>query len=116
MLDKVSVGSADRFKGAGDAAGCGQKLFFELRKLNRIDVCEEHIVGDHPERGYSFGEVLGLVKGQGVLQDTKDLQYRGERFYWRTNDIVGKRVRLVIQFERDEDGELILVISAGERV
>ncbi len=93
-----------------------KKLFFELRKRNRIDVCIDHVVDDHPERGYSFDEVVSLLKNtHGRFQDTTDLNLRGVRFYWRTKDILGKNLRLVIEFETDEDGKLILVVSAGER-
>ena len=93
-----------------------KRLFFELRALNRIDVCEEHVIEDHPERGYSFDEVVGLVKASGTFQDTTDRTFLGERFYWRTKDIDGNDVRLVVEFERDDVGQFILVISAGERI
>jgi hypothetical protein len=92
-----------------------KRLFFQLRQQNRIDVAEDHVIGDHPERGYTIDEVIGLVKTTGHMEDTTDLQWKGERFYWRTKDVLQKQVRLVIEFEEDEDGELIFVVSAGER-
>lgn len=92
-----------------------KKLFFDFRKQNRIDVCETHVIGEHPERAYSIDEVKSLVKEAGTLQDTTDSQHRGERFYWRTKDLAGNKVRLVVEFEKDEIGQLILVVSAGER-
>jgi hypothetical protein len=92
-----------------------RRLFFELRAKNRIDVCEDHVIGDHPERGYSLDEVVRLVKTSGIFQDTTERTFLGERFYWRTKDIDGYDVRLVVEFENDETGQLILVISAGER-
>lgn len=93
-----------------------KRLFFELRKQNRIDVCEEHVIGDHPERGYTVDEVIQLAKAPGQLQDTNDSQYKGERFYFRTKDLDEKFVRLVVEFEENDEGKLILVISAGERI
>lgn len=93
-----------------------RKLFFELRSASRIEVCEEHVIGDHPERGYSIEEVVNLVSSSGKFENTNNEQYLGRRFYWRTKDVLGKKVRLVIEFEEDENGQLILVISAGERV
>ena len=93
-----------------------KRLFFQLRKLNRIDLAENHVVNHHRERGYSVGEVLNLVKALGTFHNTNDQQFLGTRFYWRTKDIVGKKVRLVIEFENDEEGHLILVVSAGERL
>ena len=92
-----------------------RRLFFDLRKENRIDVCEDHVINDHPEREYSVDEVINLIKGSGVFQDTTASQYKGERFYWRTKDILDNSIRLVIEFEEDEAGQLILVVSAGER-
>ncbi len=93
-----------------------KKQFHALRKLNRIDVCTDHVIDDHPERGYTFDEVVSLVKmGQGTFEDTTDAQYRGVRFYWRTKDIDENSVRLVIEFEEDDQGKLILVVSAGGR-
>ena len=92
-----------------------KRLFFKLRAANRIDVCEDHVIGDHPERGYSVGEVVLLVKAPGNFHDTTDPNLTGERFYWRTRDIYENDVRLVIEFEEDQSGQLILVVSAGER-
>ena len=92
-----------------------KQMFFQLRSANRIDVCENHIVEDHHERGFSVDEVVSLVKSAGIFQDTTDLRYLGERFYWRTKDLWNNDVRLVIEFEEDELGKLILVVSAGER-
>ena len=92
-----------------------KRLFFKLRAANRIDVCEDHVIGDHPERGYSVGEVVLLVKAPGNFQDTTDPNLTGERFYWRTRDIYENDVRLVIEFEEDQSGQLRLVVSAGER-
>lgn len=93
-----------------------KRTFHELRKRNRIDVCVDHVIGDHPERGYSFDEVVSLVKkAQGTFEDTNEMQYRGSRFYWRTRDIDENSVRLVIEFDEDDQGKLILVVSAGER-
>lgn len=93
-----------------------KKLFFRLRKANRIDVVEEHVVDDHPEREYTVDEVVWLVKSSGKFEDTTDPNFLGERFYWRTKDYQSKFVRLVIEFEEDEQGQLILVVSAGERI
>ena len=93
-----------------------KKLFFKLRAENRIDVCEEHVIDDHPERGYTTAEVLSLVKAAGSLTDTTDTNFLGKRFYWKTNDVEANRVRLVVEFDKDENGQLILVVSAGERV
>ena len=76
-------------------------LFFDLRNRNRIEVCIDHIIGDHPERGYSFDEVVNLIKSAGYLQDTHDRKYLGVRFYWRTKDVLEHKVRLVIEFESD---------------
>lgn len=93
-----------------------KRVFNELRKMNRIDVCTEHVVNDHSERGYTFDEVVSLVKNvQGKLEDTTDKRFRGSRFYWRTKDLDENFVRLVIEFEEDDHGRLILVVSAGER-
>ena len=92
-----------------------KKLFFKLRKAERINVCEEHVIDDHPEREYTFDEVINLVKAPGRFEDTTDLLHSGSRFYWRTKDIFENLVRLVIEFEEDEEGKLILVVSAGER-
>ncbi len=92
-----------------------KRLFFKLRTENRIEVCEEHVLLDHPEREWSVAEVFSLVKGPGRFQDTRDLNFIGERFYWRTKDVLGNAVRLVTQFEEDDRGQLILVISVGER-
>lgn len=92
-----------------------KRLFFKLRAQNQIDICEEHITGDHPEREYTFDEVVSLVKAPGVLQDTNDPVFSGERFYWRTKDVLERNIRLIVEFEQDENGQLILVISAGER-
>jgi len=84
--------------------------------MNRIDVCTEHVIDGHPERGYTFDEVVSLVKAaRGTFEDTTDIQFRGARFYWRTQDIDEHLVRLVIEFEEDDQGNLILVVSAGER-
>ncbi|MCX6128124.1 MAG: hypothetical protein NTX25_03555 [Proteobacteria bacterium] len=91
-------------------------LFFLLRSKNRIDVAEDHVIRDHAERGYSVEEVFLLVKSKsGKFEDTTDPNFRGERFYWRTKDLSGKSLRMVIEFDKDEDGHLIIVISAGER-
>jgi hypothetical protein len=92
-----------------------KRLFFELRKHDRIDVVEEHVINDHPEREYTLEEVILLIKGSGNLQDTTDPNFKGERFYWRTKDLAENKVRMVIEFEEDDEGQLILVISAGER-
>lgn len=91
-----------------------KQLFFKLRAENRIDVCEWHVIEDHPERGYTIDEVLSLVKAAGSIRDTTDMNFLGKRFYWRTSDVEGNRVRLVVEFDKDDHGQLILVISAGE--
>ena len=93
-----------------------RRLFFKLRAINRIDVCEVHVVHEHPERGYSVDEVVFLIKALGTFHDTTDSNFLGERFYWRTKDVYGNSVRLVIEFEEDESGDLIFVISAGDRI
>lgn|GEM_PF-2806745 len=92
-----------------------RRLFFKLRSENRIDVCEDHVIGGHPERGYSMDEVVSLVKGSGRLQDTTERRFVGDRFYWRTKDLQENAVRLVVEFDEDNAGQVILVISAGER-
>ena len=93
-----------------------KRLFFKLRKEGRVDVCEKHVISDHLERGYTIHEVINLVMTvYGHFEDTSDLRYKGERFYWRTEDVFENRVRLVIEFDEDEDGQLILVVSAGDR-
>lgn len=92
-----------------------KRLFFNSRKLGRIEVCEDHVVGDHPERAYSVDEVVNLINSVGRLQDTTDPEYKGHRFYWRTKDLLGNSVRLVVEFDSDEHGMLIVVVSAGER-
>lgn len=66
-------------------------LFFELRNRDRIEVCEDHVIDDHSERGYSIDEVKNLVKNStGRFQDTNEPNSKGERFYWRTKDLAGK--------------------------
>jgi hypothetical protein len=93
-----------------------KKLFFDLRELRRVDVCEEHVIVDHKERGYSLEEVVNLILARsGRFEDTTDPQFQGLRFYWRTKDSDNKSVRLVVEFDCDKDGQLILVVSAGER-
>ena len=78
-------------------------------------MCDGHVINDYPERGYTIAEVLSLVKAAGSLSDTTDTKFLGERFYWKTRDVEGHRVRLVVEFDKDENGHLILVVSAGER-
>ncbi len=92
-----------------------KRLFFKLRGENRIDVSEDHVIDDYPERGYTVDEVIALVKAPGTFHDTTDPKYAGKRFYWRTKDIFENYVRLVVEFEEEDSGQLILVISAGER-
>jgi hypothetical protein len=70
---------------------------------------------EHSHRNYTYEEILNLVKSIGILQNSNSAKYLGHRFYWRTKDISNHNVRLVITFEEDEGGQLILVISAGER-
>jgi hypothetical protein len=93
-----------------------KKEFFKLRKIRRIQVCEEHVIDDHPERGYTVDEVVNLVLGFGTFEDTNDPRYIGDRFYWRTKDLSENLMRLVIEFDEDEVGNLIFVVSAGERI
>ena len=92
-----------------------KRLFFGLRAENRVEVCEEHVIGAHPERAYTVDEVISLIRASGIFQDSTDPKYLGERFYWRIKDVTENDVRLVIEFDEDEDGQLILVVSAGER-
>ncbi len=93
-----------------------RKLFNELRKNGRVAIAEEHVLKEHKSRGYSVTEILSLIcVKDGVLQDTTSRQYLGVRFYWRTQDLLDHDVRFVIEFEEDEEGKLILVVSAGER-
>lgn len=78
---------------------------------------EGHIFDDYPERGHSMAEVIKLICNKsGILEDTTINEYRGSRFYRRTEDSSNLRIRFVIEFDEDEQGKLILVISAGERI
>lgn len=115
---EVSCGNSDLMSVEGEGVNLAEAklLFFSLREINRIEVCEEHVLYEHSDRNYSFDEILNLVKNPfDQFQDTTDKNFRGNRFYWRTKDVNEKRVRLVIEFARDEKGQLILVVSAGER-
>lgn len=91
-------------------------LFFKLRDENRIDIAEEHVIWEHAERGYSVDEIIMLIRSKsGRFADTDNMRYKGSRFYWWTNDLSGKSLRMVIEFDEDEEGQLIVVVSAGER-
>lgn len=56
-----------------------KRLFIKLRKANRIQIYEDHVISGHPERNYSIDEVLNLVrKASGKFEDTNDASYLGK--------------------------------------
>jgi hypothetical protein len=87
----------------------------ELSNSGAIEV-SPHALKDYPERGYSLEEVAQMVKRGGGLKDTKDYQFKGERFLMNCKDNQGRMARFVITFDFDESTyEYVMVVSAGER-
>lgn len=90
-----------------------KKVFHAIRRdENRVFV-DEHAYADYPDRKFTEQEVIKLISNtKGQFQDTDDSDYLGKRFFWRTKDLSNRWIRIVLELDKDEEGNFILAISA----
>jgi hypothetical protein len=92
-----------------------RKLFDTLRNSGRIAV-RRHASKDHPERKFTPEEVVALIKTSGILRENYVDNPAPDSFVWHCKDDLGRNCELCIVFQVDDDGDLIMVISAFRRV
>ncbi len=92
-----------------------RRLFARLRDLDAIEI-RRHAWKDHPERGFSPLELVRLIKARGNLQDNKYPTAVTGSFLWICRDDDGRKTEMAIVFERNESGEMIMVIHAYRKV
>ncbi len=91
-----------------------RRKFTELRSdRSRVEVRTRHVVGDHPERKFTYQEVVYLVTSvPGQLKDNHVDNPAPDSFVWWCKDAKDNQCQLCVQFKEREDGEVIMVISA----
>ena len=92
--------------------------FQKLRQDSHRIRIKKHAWADHPDRGFTPGEIKNLVhESSGILDDNRAASATDGSFVFRCYDRLKRRCELVVLFEEDEvSGELLIVISAFRRV
>jgi hypothetical protein len=96
------------------------KITAEIRLLERkgrVFWSYKHIVLDHPKRQIFIEHIRQAIrdpKGR-VIQTIPPATGRAERYKWFGEDNLGRRLKIIATFSKDESGKVVFFISAADR-
>ena len=95
------------------------KITAEIRLLERkgrVLWSYKHIVLDHPKRQIFLEHIRQAIRDpDGKVVEIIQTEGRSERYKWLGEDILGRRLKIIATFNKDENGKVVFFISAGDR-
>lgn len=88
-----------------------RKKFDQLRRTRGRILVRKHAWKDWPKRKFTVGEIVELVMGDGHLK-MNHVDRPTTPFVWHCKDQDEEPCTLAVDFQEDESGDLIVVVSA----